>query len=84
MTFPLNIAVRNINILSWDACLGLHVLFLCTFKWVYCQLLTVHKVFEIAFNNFNQTRKFHMCVCVYVAELWFTACFSLFMNWGTL
>jgi hypothetical protein len=66
MTFPLNIAGRNINILSWDTCLGLHVVFLCTVKRVFCQLLTVHKAFEIACNNFNQTREFHVSVCVCV------------------
>jgi len=66
MTFPLNIAGRNINILSWDTCLELHVVCLCTVKCVFCQLLTVHKVFEIACNNLNQTREFHVSVCVCV------------------
>ena len=65
MTFPLNIAGRNINILSWGTCLGLHVVFLCTVRCVFCQLLTVHKAFEIAYNNFDQTREFHVSVCVW-------------------
>jgi hypothetical protein len=64
MTFPLNIVGRNMRILSWETCLGLHVVFLCTVKRVFCQLLTAHNVFEIACNNFNQTWEFHVSVCV--------------------
>ena len=67
ITFPLNIVGRNINILSWDTCLGLHVAFYVWLRvsfasyWQFRGYLKLHVIILTKLEN-----SMFLCVCVCV------------------